>query len=189
MDRRGFLSAGCACGAWFAGAARAQSNGIASARLLRPDLATDEGGLWALMDREEPRLRRSPFALRDPQLRDYVQDIACRLAGDHCPDVRVYLVQTPLFNANMAPNGMMQVWTGLLLRVENEAQLAAVNGHEIGHYGARHSVQRLRDVKSRSAFGQFLGLFRLVGPGSQLAGLPSAFSYSRHHAHDADPPA
>ena len=106
MDRRGFLSAGCACGAWFAGTARAQSEGIAPARLMRPDLATDEGGLWALMDREETRLRRSPFALRDPQLRDYVQDIACRLAGDHCPDVRVYLVQTPLFNANMAPNGV-----------------------------------------------------------------------------------
>lgn len=186
MDRREFLSAGCACGAWFAGAARAQSDQIAPARLTRPDLATDEGGLWALMDREETRLRRSPFALRDPQLREYVQDIACRLAGDHCPDVRVYLVQTPLFNANMAPNGMMQVWTGLLLRVENEAQLAAVIGHEVGHYLARHSVERLRDVKSRSAFGQFLGLFGLVGAVGQLAVLASAFAYSRDQERDAD---
>ena len=186
MDRRAFLSAGCACGALLAGAARAQSDQIAPARLMRPDLATDEGGLWALMDREETRLRRSPFALRDPQLREYVQDIACRLAGDHCPDVRVYLVQTPLFNANMAPNGMMQVWTGLLLRVENEAQLAAVIGHEIGHYLARHSVERLRDVKSRSAFGQFLGLFGLVGAVGQLAVLASAFAYSRDQERDAD---
>ena len=55
------------------------------------------------------------------------------------------LVRTPYFNASMAPNGMMQVWSGLLLRVDNEAQLAAVLGHEIGHYLARHSVERLRD--------------------------------------------
>ena len=30
------------------------------------------------------------------------------------------------FNANMAPNGMMQVWSGLMLRADNEAQLAGV---------------------------------------------------------------
>ena len=141
----------------------AQTGWQAPARFARPDIATDEGGLWSLMDREETRLRRSPFSLRDPRLRDYVQDIACRLAGEHCPDVRVYLVQTPLFNASMAPNGMMQVWTGLMLRVDNEAQLAAVLGHEIGHYLSRHSLERLRDVKSRAAFGQFLGLLGVAG--------------------------
>jgi predicted Zn-dependent protease len=80
------------------------------------------------MDREETRLRRSPFAIRDPALREYVQGIACKLAGEHCPDVRVHLLSTPLFNASMAPNGMMQVWTGLMLRMENEAQ-PAILGH------------------------------------------------------------
>ena len=155
-------------------------------RFTRPDIATDEGGLWALMDREERRLRRSPFALRDPALRDYVQGIACCLAGDHCPDVRVHLVRTPLFNASMAPNGMMLVWTGLMLRMENEAQLAAVLGHEIGHYLRRHTLERLRDARSRSAFGQFLGLFGLAGAVGQLALLASAFAYSRDQERDAD---
>jgi predicted Zn-dependent protease len=166
--------------------AHAQTEWRAPARFTRPGLATDEGGLWSLMDREETRLRRSPFSLRDPQLRDYVQNIACRLAGDHCPDIRVYLVQTPLFNANVAPNGMMQIWTGLMLRMENEAQLAAVLGHEIGHYMARHALERLRDVKSRLAFGQFLGLFGLVGAVGQLAVLASVFAYSRDQEREAD---
>lgn len=187
MNRRRFLAAGCACGASVAwGPAFAQTGWQAPARFIRPDIATDEGGLWSLMDREETRLRRSPFSVRDPRLRDYVQAIACRLAGDHCPDVRVYLVQTPLFNANIAPNGMMQVWTGLMLRVENEAQLAAVIGHEIGHYLARHALERLRDVKSRAAFGQFLGLFGLAGAVGQLALLASAFAYSRDQEREAD---
>ena len=139
-----------------------------------------------MMDREETRLRRSPFVLRQKSLNQYVQDLVCRLAGDHCPDVRTYVVRTPLFNASMAPNGMMQVWSGLLLRVENEAQLAAVLGHEIGHYLERHSLERLRDAKSRAAFGQFLGMFGAVGSLGQLGLLAGAFSFSREHETRAD---
>ncbi len=155
-------------------------------RFTRPALDTDEGGLWALMDRQETRLRRSPFVVRDSQLTQYLQDLTCRLAGEHCPDVRTYLVRTPLFNANMAPNGMMQIWTGLLLRMENEAQLAAVLGHEIGHYLERHSLERLRDAKSRAAFGQFLGLFGAIGSLGQLGLLAGSFSFSREHETRAD---
>jgi len=155
-------------------------------RFGRPSLDSDEGGLWAMMDREETRLRRSPFVLRDKALTQYVQDLACRLGGDHCPDIRVHVVRTPLFNANMAPNGMMQVWTGLLLRVENEAQLAAVLGHEIGHYLERHSTERLRDAKSRMAFAQFMGLFGAVGALGQLGVLAGSFAFSRDHETRAD---
>ncbi len=189
MNRRRLLGLGGACCASFIAQrswAQAALDYAAPQRFERPDLASDEGGLWALMDREEKALRRSPLALRDPGLKAYVQDIACRLGGEHCPDVRVFLVRTPQFNASMAPNGMMQVWTGLLLRVENESQLAAVIGHEIGHYLQRHSVQRLRDAKDKAALGQFLGLFGLAGAVGRFAVLASAFAYGREHEHEAD---
>lgn len=155
-------------------------------RFARPSLDSDEGGLWALMDREESRLRRSPFALRDKGLTQYLQQVACKLGGVHCPDVRVHVVRTPLFNASMAPNGMMQVWTGLLLRLDNESQLAAVLGHEMGHYLERHTVERLRDAKGRLAFAQFLGLFGVVGAIGQLGMLAGSFAYSREHETRAD---
>lgn len=190
MKRRVFLGgmAGClGCGVSLLSArAVAQTPWQAPARLTRPDVATDEGGLWALMDREETRLRRSPFAFRDAQFTAYVQDIACRLGKDHCPDIRVHLVHTPFFNASMAPNGMMQVWTGLLLRCENEAQLAGVLGHEIGHYLQRHSTERLRDIKARSAFAQFLGMFGLVGALGAMGVLASAMAFSRDQEREAD---
>lgn len=189
MKRRSFLKAGCACGASLIpglAQAQAESDWQVPLRFAKPDVSTDEGGLWAIMDREETKLRRSPFTIRDASLRGYVHDIACRLGGEHCPDIRVHLVRTPLFNASMSPNGMMQVWSGLMLRMENEAQLAAVLGHEIGHYLARHSVERLRDAKSRSAFAQFLGLFGLIGAVGQLATLAGAFAYSRDHERQAD---
>lgn len=191
MKRRSFLAAGCACGACLLPSlGRAQSEPEPEwrmpARFARPEVSTDEGGLWAMMDRQETRLRRSPFVIRDASLHDYVQDIACRLGADHCPDIRVHLVRTPLFNASMAPNGMMQVWSGLMLRVDNEAQLAAVLGHEIGHYLARHSVESLRDAKARAAFGSFVGMFGLVGAIGALAALAGAFAYSREHERVAD---
>jgi predicted Zn-dependent protease len=168
------------------GSAGAQSEWKPPARFSRPDIGSDEGGLWALMDREETRLRRSPFVIRDARLNTYIQGVACKLAGAHCPDIRVQIVHTPLFNASMAPNGLMQVWSGLLLRVESEAQLAAVLGHEIGHYMQRHAVEQLRDLRARSAFGQFLGLFGLVGAIGRLATLAGAFSFSQEQERDAD---
>ena len=186
MNRRGFLGAGCACGALLAATFAHGQDWIVPGRLERPALASDEGGLWSMMEREETRLRRSPFALRDARLQAYVQDIACRLAAEHCPDVRVHLIRTPLFNASMAPNGMMQVWSGLLLRMENEAQFAAVIAHELGHYMERHSLERLRDIQTRTAFAQFLGVFGAIGAVGQIAVLASALAYSRDQERAAD---
>lgn len=189
MKRREILTAGaaCCCAGLLARPSFGQAlNYAAPERFARPDVASDEGGLWALMDREEKALRRSPLVIRDDPLKGYIQDIACRLGDEHCPDIRTFIVRTPLFNASMAPNGMMQVWTGLLLRMENEAQLAAVIGHEIGHYLQRHSIERLRDIKSKSAVGQVLGLFGLAGALGQIAVLASAYAYGRDHEHEAD---
>jgi predicted Zn-dependent protease len=138
------------------------------------------------MDRQETSLRRSPFRIRDAALQSYLRELACSLAGDHCPDVRVYPVRNALFNANMAPNGMMQIYSGLLLRMENEAQLATIVAHELGHYMQRHSLAYLRDAKSRSAFALFMGAFGVVGLLPQLAALAGAFSFSREQESEAD---
>jgi len=188
LKRRTALLWGCVQCAGLAGlpAGASASPWSAPARFQRPDVSTDEGGLWALMDREESRLRRSPFRVRDEGLTNYIREIACRLGREHCADLRCYLVRAPFFNASMAPNGMMQVWSGLILRMENEAQLAAVIGHEIAHYLQRHSVERMRDQQARAAFGQVLGLFGVVGLVGQLATLAGAMAYSRSHELDAD---
>ena len=101
MNRRGFLRAGCGCGlAALPAVSLAQEPWQPPGRFARPEASSDEGGLWAMMDREETKLRRGPFNLRDPQLQPYIQDIACRLGGEHCPDIRVFLVRTPFFNAS-----------------------------------------------------------------------------------------
>lgn len=189
MKRRQFLHVGCAtCASLMAGGLLAQElpSYTLPPKFERPDFSSEEGGLWAMMEREEKNIRRSGLLLRDEKLNHYVQSLACSLGGDHCGDIRVYVVRTPQFNANMAPNGAMQIWSGLLLRVANEAQLAAVIGHEIGHYLQRHSLARLRDIRDKAALGQVLGLFGVAGLVGQVAVLASASAYQRDHEREAD---
>lgn len=157
-----------------------------------PTLDSVEGGLWDIFNRAEADLKFSPLRMTDEELNRYVSDIACRLAGRHCADMRVYLVRTPFFNANMAPNGMMQVWSGLMLRCQNEAQLAAVIGHEIGHYLKRHSLQRFEQIRDSSTVAAFLGIAIAAAGGGALANLPglvalaNIFAFSREQEREAD---
>jgi predicted Zn-dependent protease len=90
------------------------------------------------------------------------------------------------FNASMAPNGMLLIWSGLLLRMDNEAQLATVVAHELGHYMQRHSLARLRDAKSRSAFALVMGSLGVIGLVPQLVALVGAYSFSREQETEAD---
>jgi predicted Zn-dependent protease len=188
MHRRTFLQHGCAlCAlAWGGHASAAGTSFVMPQRFSRPDSASDEGGIWAMMDREEKRLRKSEFVIRDKALQEYVEGICCRLAGSFCPDIRVYVMRTPLFNASMYPNGMMQVWSGLLLRCQNESQVAAVIGHEIAHYLQRHSLERLRDVKSKTAFMSVLSVFGLAGALVSLGVAATAMAFSRDQEREAD---
>jgi Zn-dependent protease with chaperone function len=105
----------------------------------------DEIGLWREDDERERALTNSPLVLRDEALNAYVRDVLCRTVGaDRCASVRIYIVRFPLFNASMTPNGSMVVYTGLLLRARTEAELAAVLGHEFGHFEKRHTLQRFK---------------------------------------------
>jgi predicted Zn-dependent protease len=156
-------------------------------RFTRPAADTDEGGLWSMMDREEVRVRRSPLAVQDTALNAYLTDLTCRLGDGHCRDIRVHVVRMPLFNAMMAPNGMMLLWSGMLLRVENEAQLVAVLGHEMGHYLERHQVEQLRTAKDRAVLAQLVGLVGgVVGTIGQIGIQASMFAFSREHETRAD---
>ena len=146
----------------------------------------DERGLWMQMEEAERQLKVSPLVIRDPALNSYVRSVLCRSVGEKkCAEVRIYLVRTPDFNANMAPNGVMQVWSGLLLRVQNEAQLASVLGHEYAHYEKRHSIQIFRDLRSRANAYAWLSMIT----GALLSALliiPGLYEHSREQEHEAD---
>ena len=128
-----------------------------------PSIETIEAGLWMQMNKYEENLKTSGSRHKDKNLEKYLKNILCKLTPDYCKDIRVYVQDMPYFNAFMAPNGMMVVWTGLLLRAQNEAQLAAVIGHEAGHYIKRHSLKSWLDAKSRTDLMVLLSIGLAVG--------------------------
>ena len=145
-----------------------------------------ERGLWLQVEELERDVRTSPMVIRDPALNAYVRSVLCRVVGEEkCRDVRIYVMRTAQFNATMAPNGMMQVWSGLLLRTQNEAQLAAILGHEFTHFENRHSVRLFREAKSKSDTAGFLNIIPFGGIVS-LGLLTSIFSFSREMEREAD---
>ena len=158
----------------------------------RPDLKSDEAGLRMMYDKAEAGMQTSGALIRDPELNQYISDLVCKLAKEYCAEIRVYIIRAPYFNATMGPNGAMQVWSGLLLRVRNEAQLATVLSHEIGHYLKRHSVERMRNVVATS---NGLAFFQLamagagvgfIGAVGQLVAMAELTAYNRDQEREAD---
>ncbi|MBS0458187.1 MAG: M48 family metalloprotease [Proteobacteria bacterium] len=146
-----------------------------------------EAQLWYGMDEAEKDIKASPLRVHDPALNDYVHGVMCKVTGDYCPDLRLYIVDVPQFNAQMAPNGMVLVFTGALLRIHDEAELAIVLGHEFAHYRLRHGLQFWEKAKRTSAvFASFGVGGGLVGGLAQLVGMASLFQYSRDFERQAD---
>lgn len=156
-----------------------------------PVQAEDELGLWMEMREYEQRLKNSALLVRDPDLNDYLQEILCRVAAAYCGDFRVYLIRNPDFNASMTATGMMQIWTGLIVRASSTDEIAAVIGHEISHYTLLHSLETLRALKKRLATGTFVDIALILatgygtGLGQTMAAL-SVMSFSREQETEAD---
>ncbi len=78
----------------------------------------------------------------DPELQAYVDRIGRRLLAQSSMadrDFTFTVVDSPDINAFATPGGYVYINRGLLAFLDNEAELAGVLGHEIGHVTARHS--------------------------------------------------
>lgn len=99
------------------------------------------------MGREAAQQAEQSLGLvKDDALQQYVQRVGAKLAGDsERPGLpwtfRVVDDASP--NAFALPGGFIFVTRGMMNLMTNEAELASVLGHEIGHVTARHSVQQL----------------------------------------------
>lgn len=99
------------------------------------------------------------------------------------------VLDTPVVNAFAAPGGFVFVTTGLLKAAENEAEVVAVMGHEVGHVVARHGAQRIQSQYGIALAAQLAGLDKqselfqgMVGLGVNVA----LQGYSRENELEAD---
>ena len=98
----------------------------------------------AIGQQQDVEIRREMGVYDDPDLQRYVNDIGQQLARvSHRPNLpwSFTIVDNPAINAFALPGGYIYLTRGILAYLDDEAQLAGVLGHEIGHVTARHAAQ------------------------------------------------
>jgi predicted Zn-dependent protease len=113
----------------------------------------------AMGQQADAEVRREMGLYDDPELQRYVADIGERLARlSHRPHLpwQFAVVDHPAVNAFALPGGFVYITRGILPYLQDEAELAGVLGHEIGHVTARHSAQQ-----ATRAMGGQIGMLAL----------------------------
>lgn len=162
------------------------------------DLAEDERRLWNRGIEEAQRLDASGRLYEDAELVRYVNAIAAKLLPEELRGAGikwgVRVIRNPYLNAFALPHGAIYVHTGILAQMDNEAQLAALLGHEMVHVTHRHPLQSFRTAQNTTNtlavlgalsmpaghFGAIVQLLGLVG------GMASVSGYSRSMEREAD---
>ncbi|PLX72851.1 MAG: peptidase M48 [Desulfuromonas sp.] len=107
----------------------------------------------------------------DTPLNSYIEGLGQPMARlSHRPELgwSFKVMDTPVVNAFAAPGGYIYVTRGLLAAVNDEAELAGVLGHEIGHVTARHSARKYSQMMLTN-LGVGLGI-SLAGDYGELLG-------------------
>ena len=152
----------------------------------------DERQLWNDADTEEEKLAKLGKSYDDPVLEDYLAGVASRLVPEEvrkagAPAPRITIMRDPTLNAFTMPNGKIYIHTGLLSRIENEAQLATILGHELTHVTNRHALMFNRHAQNKwiwytdpATSDIFLGL------GLKLASIAAVRGFGRDLEREAD---
>ncbi|KYC44201.1 peptidase [Scytonema hofmannii PCC 7110] len=99
----------------------------------------------------------------DRKANTYVNRIGQRLAANSTrPNIpyTFQVVRDDSINAFATAGGYVYVTTGLMRAADNEAQLAAVLAHEIGHIASRHSIEQMRQTAIARGLANAAGLDR-----------------------------
>ncbi len=148
-------------------------------------LEREEKNLWAEAEEFDKALERSGKLRKDPALNGYLQGVMDKLYPEFGGKVRVRALDSNQLNAFALPNGSVYINTGLLARLQNEAQLATVLAHEGAHFVHRHSYQQIENAKNMTVVALVVGMAGVPIVGSVVA-LSSMSGFSREHESEAD---
>lgn len=128
----------------------------------------------SLGQQADAEIQRDMGVYDDPGIQRYVEEIGLALAAlSHRPDLpwQFTVVDSPAVNAFALPGGFIYLTRGIMAYLGDEAQLAGVLGHEIGHVTARHAVQSYTRA-SGAQLGLVLGQVFVSQVGPNPYGLP-----------------
>jgi predicted Zn-dependent protease len=132
----------------------------------------------------EEKIAHSGDLYVDPALDAYLQEITNLLYPELTDKLRVRSFSDSDFNAFATPLGGIYFHTGALLRIRNEAQLAAVLGHEGVHYTAEHTFQQV--VQGKKAIAA-MSVTLFINPlFAAMMAVSSMSGFSRENEREAD---
>ena len=129
---------------------------------------------------------------KNAKLQSYVQSIGEKLVPHtERKDVKYTftVLNSPIMNAFALPGGYIYISRGILMYANDEAELASVIGHEIGHVTGQHSAQRYSQSVLAGIGGMAISIATKSTAASQAFGLGSNLylsSHSRRHESEAD---
>lgn len=136
-------------------------------RFKRKDQFTEFVEMNALAQRE---LLTSSFVYSNwPECENYLRGLFIETVSSTSPDtaVNVFLVRDESVNAAMYENGTVIINVGLLASVDSEAELAAVLGHEYGHFSSEHAYHRYKQFIKSKKTARSIPLGGLLGLGAR----------------------
>ena len=129
----------------------------------------------------------------DPSLNQYVDNIGqtlAKLSGQPNLPYEFIVLNNDVPNAWALPGGKIAINRGLLILLEDEAQLAAVLGHEVVHAAARHGASQMSQGMLLQLGTQVLDQASGNSAYSQIAGIGASAiqaRYGRSQELEADP--
>jgi predicted Zn-dependent protease len=148
-------------------------------------LDREEKNLWAESEEVDKALERSGKVRNDAALNSYLQGVMDKLYPEFGGELRIRALDSGQLNAFALPNGSVYINTGLLARLQNEAQLATVLAHEGSHFVYRHSYQQSENVKNVATLALIVSMAGVPVVGNAVA-LTSMSGFSREHESEAD---
>lgn len=149
----------------------------------------------ALGRKEHPNILKQYGEYSDAELQAEVERVGQQLARkSHRSGLEYHftVLDSSEVNAFALPGGYIYITRGLLVYLNNEAELAAVLGHEIGHVTARHSVRQLSAATAKELGYSLTSLFvpelrsESVKQLFDVLGTALIRGYGREHELEAD---
>ncbi len=137
-------------------------------------------------------------AVQDSRLNSYISQVGNKMAAaSHRPHMpySFRVVNATYVNAYAFPGGSIAATRGIMLSLENEAELASLLGHELGHVNARHAAEQMSKGQLTQAIvggisvlagTQSAALGDLAGQLGQISAGALLASYSRDNEREAD---
>jgi len=174
-----------------------------------PDLGTPSDSVLSPVKEKEIRdeiinqIYSYDLVMLDPIIADYIEQLGFSLAvhsENPSAPFDFFVVNENVVNASTYPGGLIVIFTGLILKTDNESELAAVVAHEIAHATQRH-MSRFYANNKKNTIPVLLGFLGAVlaaqnstssdapiaiAIGAQALQQQAMINFTRAHEYEAD---